>query len=258
MDSETATIAPNRPTGGKAQRTFDRLAAATLAEICEKGGFTADAVARRAGSSPATFFSYFPSKDAALAAAFSLALDELVVVAEQGLRIDDLLDRGVEPVCADFVEDVVAYFTRYALAFRAALVQLPQSKSIRDSFRDRQAQVLAHYARFIELGQKSGFVRQGNTETMANALMVMTQGLNQPAPNHPQEERFARRTRAEFGVPLVAGTSADRLTHCIQLVFIQLRLFTKTRRGATCSVIAQSLTFLAAGLGNLIKGKFSV
>ncbi len=173
------TRAP-RPSRGKAQRTYDRLAAATLAEICENGGFTAESAARRAESSPATFFSYFPSKDEALAAAFDLALDELVKVAEQGLRIDDLLDRGLEPVLTDFVDDVVSYFTRYALAFRAALAQLPQSKSIRDAFRERQAHVLSHYQRFIELGQKSGFVRAGDAKIMADALLVITQGLNNP------------------------------------------------------------------------------
>lgn len=180
MISQTTIADASRPSGGKAQRTYDRLAAATLDEINAHGSFTAEAVARRAESSPATFFSYFPTKDDALAAAFSLALDELVRVAESGLRIEDLLDRGLEPVCGDFVDQVVSYFTRYALMFRAALVQLPQNKSIRDTFRDHQARTLAHYVRFIELGQKSGFMRKGDKNTLANTLMVMTQGLNNP------------------------------------------------------------------------------
>ncbi len=180
MSTPLSSHTPNRPTGSKAQRTYNRLADATLAELCDQGSFTADAVARRAQSSPATFFSYFPSKEDALTAAFGFALDELVNVAEEGLRIDDLLDRGLEPVCTSFVRDVIAYFTRYALVFRAALVLLPQSKQLRDAYRTRQSRVLAHYQRFIERGQKSGFIRQGDAKVIAEALMVTTQGLNNP------------------------------------------------------------------------------
>lgn len=195
-----------RPKSAKAQRTYDRLVKATMDEICESGGFTAETVSRRAQSSPATFFSYFPTKDDALAASFSLAMDDLVKTAERGLRIDDLLDNGLATVCDALTDDIIDYFSRYTLMFRAALVQLPQSVLIRATFRDHQARVLAHYRRFIELGQKSGFVRQGDPSTMADALMVMTQGLNNPilVAGHTAE------LRAEMARSLIAHLAPPR------------------------------------------------
>ena len=181
MNTNLEDQTTQRPTKGKAQRTFDRLARATLEEINKKGSFTADEVAARGNSSPATFFTYFPTKEDAVAAAFSIALDELVDVTESGLRIEQLLDEGLETVCTDFTSSCIGYFREHALIFRLALTRLPTNKTIRNGFRDRQARALEHYRRFIDLGQKSGLVRAGDTGVMADVLLVMTQGLNNPA-----------------------------------------------------------------------------
>ena len=180
MSIDVTDSACHRPAGGKAQRTFDRLAKATLDEICENGSFTAEQVAKRANSSPATFFNYFPTKEDAVAASFAIAMDELMIVAEQGLRIEQLLDDGLDQVCTDFTDRCIHYFRDYALVFRVALTLLPHHKTIRDSFRDRQSATIQHYRRFIDLGQKSGHIRQGDAATMADALLVMTQGFNNP------------------------------------------------------------------------------
>ena len=180
MTIDLAEPATQRPEGGKAQRTFDRLAQATLDEICTNGTFTADRVAARANSSPATFFNYFPTKEDAVAASFAIALDELMIVTQNGLRIEQLLDDGLEEVCREFTGRCIAYFREYALIFRLALTLLPAHKTIRDAFRYRQATAVDHYLRVIDLGQKSGHIRQGDPIVMADALLVMTQGLNNP------------------------------------------------------------------------------
>ena len=191
MNTELADPTTHRPAKGKAQRTFDRLARATLDEINEKGGFTAEEVAARASSSPATFFNYFPTKEDAVAASFSIALDELIAVTEGGLRIEQLLDEGLAQVSTDFTNRCIAYFREHALIFRLALTRLPTNKSIRNDFRNRQSAALAHYRRFIDLGQKSGLIRPGDPRVMADVLLVMTQGLNNP----PSSRAMTRRSK---------------------------------------------------------------
>ena len=80
------------PEGGKARRTWNGLVSATCAEIGATGSFSADRVAARAGASPATFYAYFASKDAALTAVFSRALDSMLAVIDESMTVEHLLD----------------------------------------------------------------------------------------------------------------------------------------------------------------------
>lgn len=165
---------------GKAQRTYARLAAATAAEIAETGSFTAERVAARSGTSPATFYTHFATKDGALAAAFEQVMGALVAVVERHLQVERLLDLGLSALCEDFAEDAVAFFGEHALVFRAAVARVPESRALRDVYRRHEGTALDRYERFVGLGQQAGKIRAGDTEALARALLVMTEGLNNP------------------------------------------------------------------------------
>jgi len=166
----------------KTQRTRAKLVAATLAEICESGGFSAEAVASRAGTSVATFYGHFASKELALGAAFSQALDTLVKVAEHAWQVERLLELGLVGLCRAGARECVEYFQTHSLLFRVALAELPHSKTIRQIYRDHESRALKSYCRFIKLGQRAGVIRgqEQDVATIALSHLVLTQGLNNP------------------------------------------------------------------------------
>lgn len=164
----------------KATQTYGRLLAATVDEICEKGTFAAETVAERSGTSTATFYVYFPSKDVALKAAFDAVLLRMMVMVEDELKIEKLLNQGLEEVCREFVGAALGYFRTHSLMFRMALAELPHSKPLRQSYRKAEDKVHGRYVDFITLGQKAGMVKKGDVSAMATTLLVLTQGLNNP------------------------------------------------------------------------------
>jgi AcrR family transcriptional regulator len=168
------------PTGGKARRTYESLVEASWAEIAATGSFSAERVAARAGASPATFYAYFASKDDALAAAFARVLDRMVEVVERGLQIERLLERGLGALCREFVGSAAAFFTEQSLVFRCALARLPENRALRSVYREHETAVFLRYRRFLELGQAAGKLRQGDPETLARAMLVVTEGINNP------------------------------------------------------------------------------
>jgi len=173
-------VTSEAPTGGKARRTYEKLVGATSDEIAARGTFSAERVAARAGASPATFYAYFSTKDAALAAAFSLVLDRLVDWLKETLRIEALLENGIEKFCRDFVIGATDFFTRESLVFRCALARLPECRAMRESYREHEQLAFENYERFIALAQSAGKVRCDDPTQMARALLVLTQGLNNP------------------------------------------------------------------------------
>ena len=148
----------------KAARTRLRL---VRDEIEATGAFTADLAARRAGSATATFYNHFPSKELALEAVHLELMDELVASVEEMLRIERVLDVGLEAFVGEWVLGVASFFRRNARVFRAAQVALPDSKAMRDVFRDREARALEIYARFVRLGQAARVIRDGDAATTA-------------------------------------------------------------------------------------------
>ncbi len=164
----------------KAQKTKAKLVQAVLDEICAEGTFSAESVARRAGVSPATYYVYYPSKETALAEAFGEALVLLEHTAIDAMSIELLLEKGLDALCTNIVKTTVDYFRKHQLVFRLALAELPKNKSIRDSFRRSERVVLSHYQRVIEMGQRASIVRKESPETLSAALLMLTQGLNNP------------------------------------------------------------------------------
>ncbi|MDP6978452.1 MAG: TetR/AcrR family transcriptional regulator [Myxococcota bacterium] len=182
------------PAGGKARRTYENLLEAIRSEIAATGSFTAERAAARGGSSLATFYTYFPSKEDALTAAFARALDRLAAWVEEELRIERLLELGLAKFCADFVRGCLGFFAEESPVFRLALSGLSESRDLRVLYRDSEDRVFQLYHRFIELGQAAGKLREGDPHTMARAMLVVTQGFNNPTllaldpadPLHPE------------------------------------------------------------------------
>ncbi|MEM9624413.1 MAG: TetR/AcrR family transcriptional regulator [Pseudomonadota bacterium] len=164
----------------KYARTHQGLIAATLAEICATGTFSAEAVTRRCNQSVATFYKHFAAKDEAMADAFGLALDELVTQVQAQWTIEKLLAEGAETVCRDGVYAAISYFNKHLLIFRTALADLPTSKRIRAVYRSHEAQILEHFEQLIRLGQRAGKIRgqADDVVTIARTHLVLTQGLN--------------------------------------------------------------------------------
>ena len=165
---------------GKAERTRIRLVEATGEEIAEAGSFTAERVAARAGTSVATFYSHLPTKDAALTAAFSAAMDELVAVIDRRLSVESLLESGLEGVAQDFVHSSLDFFAARSLVFRLALALMPEHRPLRVVYREHESSAFSLFSRFIELGQSAGKVRQGDPLLLARVFLVFSQGLNNP------------------------------------------------------------------------------
>ena len=169
------------PRLSKTERTRLRLVEAVRAEIEGAGDFTAERVARRSETSPATFYNHFASKEDALAASFEAVMDDLVALVEQHLGIEPLLDRGLDAFAADWVLACAAFFRANSATLRAAQARVPGSALLRRIFREHEDAALAHYVRFVELGQRAHAIRAGDASAMAHALMIQNQGLNHPA-----------------------------------------------------------------------------
>lgn len=173
--------APSSPT---TRRTHQRLVAATRAEIEARGAFTAEGVAARSGHSPATFYSYFPSKSDALEAAFDAVLRDLVDFSAAELAIERLLDEGLQARCRGLVQATARFFASNERVFRLALAALPGSRSLRACYRRHESAAFEHHRRFVERGQKARLIRAGDPEAVARGLLVLLQGLNNPAVVH--------------------------------------------------------------------------
>jgi AcrR family transcriptional regulator len=175
----TRNAAP-RP-GGKTDRTRLRLVAAVRSEFEASGGFTADLVVRRAGSSPATFYNHFASKEDALIAAYSAAMDDLVEFVTRQLQIERILDAGLERFASNWVLQCVAFFRDNSVVFRAAQMQAPLSETLREVYRAHERAALEIYERFVRLGQRAQMIRPGDTSAIAYVMMITSEGYNNPA-----------------------------------------------------------------------------
>jgi AcrR family transcriptional regulator len=172
-----AVLRPN----GKTDRTRLRLVAAIREEFAASGAFTADLVARRAGSSQATFYNHFASKEEALNAAFSAAMNDLVDMVTGQLQIERVLDAGLDRFASEWVLACVEFFRANSLVFSAAQMQFPRSTKLREIYRDREQAACERYERFVRLGQAARTIRTGDTSAIANVMMIASQGYNNAA-----------------------------------------------------------------------------
>jgi len=165
----------------RAARTRAALVDVVLARLRSDGAFTTEQVATDAEVSVATVYNRFPDgRDGLLAAAFDRSLTRVVAAGDEPLTVEHLLDHGLEATLAAFVEGLAGAFAEEALVFRAALARLSESRAIRDAYRSHEAGSRAVNRRFVELGQAAGRISGGDPEELADLLLVVGQGVNNP------------------------------------------------------------------------------
>ena len=177
---------------GRSERTRRVVVDATVARLRSEGAFTVEQVAADVGVSVATIYNRFPEgRDGLLAAAFDTALDRLVSAAAV-LTVEHLLDHGLQATIRAMVDGLVAVFTDEALVMRSALARLPESRVLRESYRRHEADARSRNHRFVQLGQAAGRIADEDTAELADVLVVMGQGLNNPVLlGSPQRDRLA-------------------------------------------------------------------
>ena len=192
----------------RAERTREALIDATVAALREDGSFTTEQVAGLAGVSVATVYNRIPEgRDGLLAGALDRALFRLVAVTAEALTVEHLLDEGLECVLVALVDGLVGVFDEEALVLRSALARLPESRLLRDAYRHREAAARESNRRFVELGQAAGRIGAGDTDEMADALVILGQGLNYPVLlGHDDRPALAARLSAAM-VALLSPTS---------------------------------------------------
>lgn len=187
----------------RSRRTRAALIDAVVDELRASASFDAIAVAERAGCSPATFYSHFGAKSDALAAGFASVLDELAVASMAALDADALDELGLDKAVAVFVEQQADFFRRESLVFRVALAALPENRAVRDAYRHSEARVLEHLDGFLHKAIDGGHVRPGPVEVMAEAVLVLAQGINNPRALRPANAAV----RSEIAAAIVAMLS---------------------------------------------------
>jgi AcrR family transcriptional regulator len=108
MSSPSVPIGPRRQLSGRNQDTVDRLLDAAVAAVADVGydALTVRTVARAAGVSAATAYTYFASKEHLLAAEFWRRIEALPpVVHQQRHTVATRVRRAVEPVALLVAEE---------------------------------------------------------------------------------------------------------------------------------------------------------
>lgn len=165
---------------GKLERTRRRLVLSIRQQIAVSGNFSGEQAAARAGTSVATFYNHFDSREDALIAAYASLMDDLVALVGEHCRIERLLDLGLQEFLAAWLESATAFFRANSALFRLAQGATTTSRGMRDVFRRNESRVLEHYSRFIELGQAASLIRAGDRRSMAEVLLVLSESWNHP------------------------------------------------------------------------------
>jgi len=185
ISNQPEVSSSERPVG-KAQRTRTTLIEATCEELSESGSFTAERVARRAGTSVATFYVHLPTKEVALVAAFERIMGELVSVVNEQLKVEKMLESGLDTLMYEFVEASIDFFSRRMLVMRSGLAALPESRELRQVYREHERLAFEGFLKFVSLGQSAGQIRPGDSEQLARTFLVLSQGLNNPLVLDPE------------------------------------------------------------------------
>jgi AcrR family transcriptional regulator len=138
-------------------------------------------VATDAGLSVATIYNRFPDgRDGLLAAAFDRSLDRVVGASVETLTVENLLDNGLNSTMCTLVEELADIFADEALVMRVALARLPESRLLRETYRRHEEIARQANRRFIELGQIANQISDGDPDELADLLIVLGQGINNP------------------------------------------------------------------------------
>ncbi len=164
----------------RSRRTRVALLDAVRSDLRASGQFDAHSVAHRANCSAATFYSHFGSKDDALTGVFELVLEELVDGSKNYFTLERIQELGLGKAALTLVEHSADFFQAELLVFRAAIARISVHRGLRDAYRSAEVKDLEHLRDVITEGQRKALIRSGPVETMAAAVMVLTQGINNP------------------------------------------------------------------------------
>jgi len=145
-------------------------------------------VAERASCSVATFYSHFATKDDALASAFELVLVDLADIIETTLTVDALRGDGLEAAVETWADRQVEFFRDESLVFRAALARLPFHRGIRHAYREAERVAMQHLVTVVAEGQSANVIGSGDPAELAEAFLVLSQGLNNPHAIRPEAD----------------------------------------------------------------------
>lgn len=179
-ESSISNGRPNPPLNARSARTRRALVGAVRVELERRGAFQAEGVVERAECSVATFYGHFPTKDDALAEAFESSLDDLLTLCERWLDASCLGDATLDQLLGGFTDDLVSYFRRSSLLWRAALGRMAESRRVRSVYQRADRRSLETVQRFVLVGQEAGLIRAGDARRLASALVVIAQGLHNP------------------------------------------------------------------------------
>ncbi len=168
-------------TMSKTDRTRMRLVAAVRKELESVGSFNAEKVARRAKASTATFYNHFESQDEAFDAAYRALMDDLVSHVTEGLKVETLLDIGLEKFAALWVAGCVRFFRSNSVLFAIAQAKALSSAAVRQVYADSEKRAIDCCERFVRLGQSARLFRAGDARDIARAMMILSEGYNNPA-----------------------------------------------------------------------------
>ena len=196
---------PNPPLNARSLRTRRALVDAVRAELEQQGTFQAEAVVSRAECSVATFYGHFPTKDDALAEAFESSLEELLELCTRWLAVERLKGRSLTSVISRFTDELVTYFRRSSLLWRAALGRMAESRRVRGVYRQADRQSLEVAQQFVRSGQELGVIRSGDARRLASALVVVSQGLHNPHLLRPGADVGIRSEVARAMVAVLEG-----------------------------------------------------
>lgn len=171
---------PPPPTSRKARSTYDRLLESCHAVMQKTGSISPEAVTEMADVSTATFYTYFESKDHAVAATFDLSLGRMMSRLAEELTIERLLDEDLESVMHGAVRIVIDSFRADARIYRLALSRLTDSAMMREVYVTREREILAYLGAFVRRGVAAGRIRDEDPSLLASVMLVTMQGLQNP------------------------------------------------------------------------------
>ena len=169
------------PATKRSKQTRSDLALAAHDEIARSGEVDSEAIAKTAGVSVATFYSHFASHDDAIAAALDLSLIEIVGVAEKTFLAESIAEHGLDDVLVKLIAEMHRVFRKESLVLRAAQARLLAHSPSRHMFRSHEIRSIEHLTTQIQLGQESGYLGDGPADKRAMSLLVLLQGLHNPA-----------------------------------------------------------------------------
>lgn len=188
-------------------RTRAALLEATERCLARDGypGATTTAIAAEAGVAAGTFYLHFDDRDDVLARLFALRLQDLLDDVKQVLTVEVLATRGLRALLDDALDVVLGTYRDHAATFRAALVQLPSSPAIRSVYWRAHGEIRGALVDFLRRGQSRGDIRDRDAEVLAETLLVVVQGANNPQLLTDPEADATRAVVAEL----------SRLLHCL-------------------------------------------